>query len=485
MSAKHNVFDSFFYPKSVALIGISSDETKFGGRYLKTLREFGFSGEIYPVHPKETEVFGLKVYPTVKDIPNPVDFAIICVPARFVPSVLEDCLEKGIGAAEIFSSGFSEIGEEEGYKLEEELIQKSKKGIRIIGPNCFGVYCPAGGLTLLPGADFSKESGPVGLISQSGGYASEFCRQVKGYGIDLSKGVSYGNACDINESDLLEYFASDVDTKIIVAYLEGPKDGKRFVRALKDVTMKKPVIIWKAGLTHAGARAVSSHTGSLAGEEVIWDTIFTQTGATRVKNLEELLDTTLAFLHLPPSTGRQLAVIGGGGGISVAAADACEQAGLEIHPLPSTLQEQLKAFIPPVGTSIRNPIDVGSPMPPLEVAQKALEIAASDQKVQTLIATQALHTFLSGNPGVFADRGENFVQDSLRLPLDVRDKYGKPIVLVLSIGSTEIEMVKEEKMRREFRDFYFKHGIPVYPTLERAAASVARVAKYYHFKKNR
>jgi len=468
-----------FYPKTLAVIGASADERKFGGGFLRSLQEFGFKGKIYPVNPQGTEIFGLKMYPSARDIPEPVDLAHIMVPARVVPNVLEDCVAKGVKGAQIFTSGFTETGEEEGRRLEDELVRIPRKGIRLIGPNCFGVYCPASGLTLLPGYDFPKESGPVAFLSQSGGYAAEFSREAKGLGIRFSKVISYGNACDLNEADFMEYLAQDPETKIITAYMEGPKAGRQFMRLVQEVSKTKPVIIWKAGLTKAGARAVSSHTGSLSGEEAAWDALFKQSGAIRVKSLEELIDTTVAFLHLPPTTGRRVAVCGGGGGISVAAADACEQVGLSVPSFAAEIREQLRQILPPAGTSIRNPVDFGAPILPPVIIEKMLEIAASVKNIDTIIATQALHYILSGKLSFLFDTSGSFVQDSVQAPVNIKRRFGKPVIMVLPIGSDEVEMIDAERGRREIQAIYLNEGIPVYPTLERAARAVANVIAYY------
>jgi len=300
---------------------------KFGGRVLQVSLDFGYKGQLYPVNPQESEVQGMKTYASVKDIPGPVDFASVAVPAQAVPGVVRECLEKGVKGVQVLSAGFREVGEE-GAKLEKELAEIAARGIRIVGPNCFGVYSPDGGITILPGANLPKESGSVGFISQSGGYAIRVPRRAEGCGIKYSKVVSYGNACDINECDLIEYFYQDPQTEIITGYIEGVKDGPRLFRLLQEVCRKKPVILWKGGLTKGGARAVQSHTASLGGEEQVWDAVFRQTGAIRVTGLEELLDTTLAFLHLKPQAGRRVCPIGGGGGIGVAATDSCERMGL-------------------------------------------------------------------------------------------------------------------------------------------------------------
>lgn len=419
------------------------------------------------------------MYPTVRDIPEPVDLAHIMVPARFVPRVLEDCVAKGVKAAQIFTAGFKETGKEEGRRLEERLVEIAGKGIRLIGPNCFGVYCPASGLTLLPGWDFPKESGPVAFLSQSGGYAAEFSREAKGWGIRFSKVISYGNACDLNEADFLEYLAQDPETRIITAYMEGPRDGPRFMRLVREVSKTKPVIIWKAGLTKAGARAVSSHTGSLSGEEATWDALFKQSGAIRVKSIEELIDTTAAFLHLPPTAGRRVAVFSWGGGVSVAAADACEQVGLSVPTFAPGIREQLGLVLPPVGTSVRNPVDVSAPIMPPAMIQKVLEIGAGVKNIDTIIAIQAFHHILSGRLSFLFDTGGSFVKDSVSAPVNIKRRFGKPVVMVLPVGSEEVEMIDAERGRREIRDTYLDAGIPVYPTLERAARAVAHVIEYY------
>ncbi len=471
--------EPLFYPKSVAVVGASTSEDKFGGRFLKALIDFGYKGPIYPVNPKGSEMTGLKMYPSVTQVPEPVDMAHIMVPARFVPQVLEDCLAKGIRGAQIFTSGFAEIGDEQGRLLEERLTTLAEQGIRLIGPNCFGVYCPESGLTLLPGGNFPRESGSVAFITQSGGHAVEFARLAGGTGIRFSKVVSYGNACDVNESDLLEYMAHDAGTRIITMYLEGPREGRRFLRLVDEVSRKKPVIIWKAGLTRAGRSAVLSHTGSLAGEEAIWDAVFSQTAALRVGNLEELADATVAFLNLPATTGRRVGVIGGGGGISIAAADACDRAGLEIPPMSRRGREELQRVLPPAGTAFRNPVDIGAPIVPPPVFERVLEIVATEREVESIIATQAMYHVLAGMLGPSPRQTPAFLRGLVDAPGNVRDKYGKPVVIVLPVGGDEVDKIEAEKGRREIRDTYLSMGIPSYASLERAVRAVAHVAGYY------
>lgn len=467
-----------FYPQSVAIVGVSTSEVKFGGRFLKSLIEFGYEGRIYPVNPKASEILGLRMYASIGEIPGPVDMAYIMVPARLVPQALEDCLAKGVKAAQIFTSGFSETGEEEGRLLEAELARLAKRGIRIIGPNCFGVYCPEGGLTLLPGGEFPRESGPVGFITQSGGHAVELGRLARSTGIRFSQVVSYGNACDVNESDLLAYLGRDSKTRIIAMYLEGPREGRRFLRLVDEIAKEKPVLIWKAGLTGAGARAVHSHTASLAGEEAVWDALFARTAALPVHSFDELVDAIVAFLSLPPTTGRRVGVVGGGGGISVAAADACDAAGLEVPPLSKETQERLRSVLAFAGTAVRNPVDIGAPIMPPPIFERVMEAVAADESVDTVIATQAMYHALAGTLGPPPDEMAAFVGGLVGAPVKVRERYGKPVVIILPVGGDELDMLDAEKGRREIRDTYLESGIPCYTTLERAAKAVAHVVRY-------
>ncbi len=468
-----------FYPRALAVVGVSRDEVKFGGLFLRALLEFGFKGRIYPVNPAATEIAGLKAYPSVGSIPEPVDLAAIMVPAPLVPAVLEDCLASGVKGAEVFTSGFAETGDERGKALERELTLIARRGIRIVGPNCFGIYCPASGLTLLPGGSFPSESGPVGFISQSGGHAVEFAREARGRGLRFSKVISYGNGCDLNEADLLEYMAQDDETRIVTMYVEGPRDGRRFLELVKGLAPRKPVVIWKAGLTRAGEKAVHSHTGSLAGEEAVWRAVFAQTAAVPVHNLEEMADTVLALRHLPSSTGRRVGVVGGGGGISVAAADDCDRAALDIPAFDDAVQQKLRDIIPAAGTSFRNPVDIGVPLVPPPMFERVLDAVASADGIDTVIATQALFHVLGGTWRFRPGFAERFVEELVAVAPRVRDRWGKPIVLVIQLGGDEVEMIEAEKGRREIRDQYLSMGIPSYPTLERAVRAVANVAAYY------
>lgn len=283
-------FEPLFYPKSLAVIGASSDMTKFGNIILSALIEIGFEGKIYPVNTEGGEINGLKAYRSLWEVPGEVDFAVLTIPAPAVKSSLEECRRKGVKGVEILTSGFGETGTPEGRQLEEEVAGYARGGIRILGPNCFGVYCPESGLTILPGQNFSRQTGPIGFLSQSGGLCADLGQIAKGLGMGFSKMVSYGNGCDLAACDLLEYFFADPKTKIIAGYLEGVEEGPRFLQILKNNRGRKPVILWKAGLTGTGSRAVMSHTGSLSGAAEVWNSVLKQAGVVQVRSAEEMID---------------------------------------------------------------------------------------------------------------------------------------------------------------------------------------------------
>lgn len=447
------------------------------------LLSFGYSGRVYPVNPQESEIQGFKAYARVSDIPEPVDFATITVPAPAVPEVVEECLARGVKAAQILTAGFREVGEE-GQKLEDRIAATAARGIRIIGPNCFGVYSPGGGLTILPGQDFPRESGPVAFISQSGGLAVRVPRRASGWGIRFSKAISYGNACDVNECDLLEYLYQDPETKIITGYIEGVRDGSRFFKLLQKVTRVKPVILWKGGLTQGGARAVHSHTGSLGGAEAVWEALFQQTGAIRANSLEELLDTTLAFLHLAPYRGRRVSVIGGGGAITVAAADACERTGLSVPQFSSQLQKKLATILPPVGASFRNPVDVASPFPPPLVLKAVLESVGADDSVDTIIIDELEFSGASAGMKNIAERFGTTLNEAAQVLIDIKRTLSKPLVMVLAVEATGADAIEFEGVRRSVGDYFLKEGIPVFLTLERAAKALSNFLSYHEHRES-
>lgn len=360
MIAKREL-DYVFNPESLAIAGVSGKQTALpsqGQRFLQTLLNYGFKGKLYPLNPKGGEICGLRMYSNIRDIPEPVDYVISCVPAPATPQLIKDCAAKGVKVVHLFTAGFSEVGTEEGKQLENEICSlASQGGVRLLGPNCAGIYCPKVGLTSR--TDFAKESGPVALIAQSGGNYTYTVREGARRGIRFSKAASYGNAADINETELLEYLAADPDTGIILAYIEGVKNGKLFMQVLQEVARIKPVIVLKGGITESGARAAASHTGVLAGSERVWDNLLCQAGAIRVFSLDELIDMAVTFSHLPSPLGRRVVILGVGGGATVLATDDCAGAGLIVPRFSEEICRRLLRLLKDdAGTILGNPMDL-------------------------------------------------------------------------------------------------------------------------------
>jgi acyl-CoA synthetase (NDP forming) len=374
-----------FYPTSIALAGVTVDNPQHWTRtFLDSLLEFQFKGPLYLVNPKGGEIRGIKVYRSLTDIPQDVDYVISTVPAKAAPGLIEECAHKGVKAVHFCTAGFSETGEEEGVRLEAQLADLSRRtGIRIIGPNCMGIYCPGSCISF--NTDFPKESGPVGFISQSGGNTSSLIHQVMPRGIRFSKVISYGNACDLNESDFLEYLAADSETKIIALYVEGVKDGGRFRQTLQKAAKEKTILLLKGGITEGGARAAAGHTGALAGSGVIWDSLCKHLGILHVHSLEELADSLVTLRFMPTPRGRRVALIGGGGGYSVLIADEFERKGLKVPPLPQEMRNWIREFTPLAGNILRNPIDYSQNMMEPEKLLRTFRIISQWEGIDFII----------------------------------------------------------------------------------------------------
>jgi len=469
-----NELKPLFYPRSIAVAGVSAKDEKPGNRFIKVLRTYGYTGKIFIVHPTASEIDGINAYPSLEAIPEKVDLVNINTPAQHVPQIIADCVDKGIPAAEIFTSGFREVGKE-GNKLEQAVKEAAQGKIRIVGPNCFGVYCPAGGLTLLPGPNYPKESGNVGVISQSGGWVTDFIWGADAYHVKFSKVISYGNGIDLNEVSLLEYLSEDTDTKIISAYLEGINDGKRFLEIARCLQGKKPLIIWKGGLSSTGKRAVNSHTGSIAGEQSTWNAFFKQTGAVQVNSFEELLDTTAIFTYLQPGSYRNLALIGGGGGVGVAAGDICEKFNLNIPPSTTDILRKIRTLLPPQGTSIRNPFDMGSPHLSAAILKQVIEILLEWENIDLIVVNRL---FFYGNEQLM---GEKIVEEDRRADAIIRmkKKAQKPLVAVLEELASGPDMIGLEMDRRKVRTAFLNEGIFTTASLFRLVRALSNFCTYW------
>ncbi len=344
--------ETAFHPNVVAVVGVGSDARRDspailgGAAFIRAYEQLGFPGNIYVVNPGATNILGYQAFPSVSSLPVRPDLVIIAVPARLVPGILKDCITANVKNIHILTAGFEETGEEEAKELGGRVREVALRGnLQVIGPNCMGLYVPKAGIGFFE--RLPKKSGPVSFVSQSGGHCNWYTHNAPNYGIYFSKVISFGNAYVLDGTDFLEYLAGDPETEIICMYLEGVKDGGKLLRQVQEINRVKPVIIWKAGLTTSGSRAVASHTASLAGEQAIWKGFFAQTGAVPVSSLEEMAETTMSFLHVDPPKGKGVAVIGAGGGTSVAAADVCNTEGLDVPRLSQGTQNELRKFGPP------------------------------------------------------------------------------------------------------------------------------------------
>ncbi|WP_308574291.1 acetate--CoA ligase alpha subunit [uncultured Methanosphaera sp.] len=372
-----------FNPKSVAVIGASNQEGKIGYIVVDNLKKCGYPGEIYPVNTKaDGEILGLKAYKSVLDIPGDVDLVVMSIPARFVNDTLRQCGEKGVTDVITLTAGFKEVGGE-GVKLEEEMADIAKEyNMNIQGPNCLGSLDTHTPLN----ASFAQEmpeAGNIAFVSQSGAMTVAILDWSLSEGIGFSKVVSLGNKVDVSEIDVIEELADDDETKVILGYLEGISEGDRFLEVMRRVTKQKPVIILKSGSSQAGAKAVSSHTGSLAGNDFAFDAAFENCGVMRARSMQDLFDYGLAFSKSELPKGKNIAVVTNAGGGGVLTADKIEELGLELAELSDETKDKLKEVIPDEG-SVNNPVDVLGDAPP-ERYEKTLEIILQEPEIDSVI----------------------------------------------------------------------------------------------------
>ncbi|MEM5787924.1 MAG: CoA-binding protein, partial [Syntrophobacteraceae bacterium] len=342
-----------FNPSSVAVIGASDSPGKLGHEILKNLKEGGYPGALYPINPKSERILGIDCFANVKDIPGQVDLAVVIIPSRMVAKAVRECGERGVKGAVVISGGFSEAGSE-GAVLQKELARvAAESNIRLVGPNCQGInnpYCP-----MCASWPLLNKKGRVAVISQSGTVGAAMMDWFSVEGLGVSSFAALGNRADVDEIDLIEYFESDPNTKVIAAYIEGIKDPERFQRAIKSI--RKPLVVLKAGRTPGGRVAAESHTKSLAGADAIYSSLLKRHGICRADTIQEFYDYAKAFAYLKPPSGNKIVFITTSGGAAILATDAAEQEGLEVSPLPKELADSLEGIIPP--HAIRsNPLDL-------------------------------------------------------------------------------------------------------------------------------
>ena len=469
-----------FSPDSVAVVGASSNPISAGYQFTRFLIDHGFRGRLYPVNPKLNEVLGLRVYPSLKGIPEPnVDYVISCIRADAVLPLLDDCAQKNVGLIHLFTARLKETGRDEETRLQNEILERARElGIRILGPNCMGIYYPKVGLSF--NYELPTESGAVGGFFQSGGGAGEFVRYAALRGVRFSKVISYGNAADIDETELLNYFVSDSETKIIASYVEGVKDGRKFLEALARAARKKPVIILKAGRGRIGAELALSHTASLTGSAEVWRAALKQCGAIMVSNFQQLADQVVAFNFLPPITGKRVIVAGDGGGKSMVSADTWEEEGFELPELSAKFREKLREKVPELWDWVRNPIDAslfqGTPVVDVTLLEWLSSEDGSDFLVANLTQDDPLPSDIWGKL-----LAPNFVNSAAAIK-----KNGKPLVCVIETGEIGPADMESWKWRAiaETRRQIIAQGLAVFPSAERAAGATKRLINYWMWRRN-
>jgi acetyl-CoA synthetase (ADP-forming) len=464
--------DDIFHSKSLAVYGVS----RKGG--LGNILLQGFIDQKFPkifiINPKITEpdvnIMGIPVFSDLKSIGEHVDLVIISTHPKFVRDIVIECGENGVKAIIIFSAGFGEKNEE-GKNAEKELLKIARKyKMRLIGPNCMGFYCPSSGLSFFPA--LPTESGSLGFISQSGSIANllAFVSMMKG--IHFSKAISYGNGIDLNFNDFLEYLGEDPETKLIACYMEGLDDGKRFINLVKKI--KKPIIIWKTGITPVGSRAAQSHTGSICGNNMLWNNVFDRYGIFRIYNLEQMVSMIQAFINPIPVKDCRVAILSGPGGPAVSAADACQMENLKLAELTNATKMKLQEVIPEFGSSISNPIDLSLQVqfdPMLE--KNAYEIVGMDPQVDMIFIYLSMLT----------PRYKDLIK--------LQEKMSKPIAIVCAIDVNVSADSFSDIIKRSFIHIRAKkvpkiiqslnqNGISIHPNENLAAKALYNIYQFYN-----
>ena len=469
--------DTFFNPKSVAIIGATTNPDKAGHVIFKNFannKKRGiFNGKIYPVNPKMDMLLGFKCYSRITEIQEKLDLIVIVVPARVVPQIMEDASIKQVKTAIIISAGFREIGE---IELEKHVVSIAKKaGIRILGPNCLGVYYSKTGVDTL----FLPETkvlttgdeiiatprpmfGDIAIVTQSGAFGIAALDYLAGRQIGISKFVSFGNKSDVTETEVIHYLLSDKETKAILLYVEDIKHGRMFLKIAKTVAFKKPIVALKSGRSIAGARAAASHTGAIAGSDKVYDTVFKQTGVFRANDMEEFFDAGKALSMQPPALGKNIGLLTDAGGPGIMAVDECESKGLFVNHFSeetiNKFQKLKNQGILPKFAATSNPVDLTGSVTD-EMYEITADLIFQDPKIHGIILLGLHHL-----PAL----KEKYI-DGIA---EISKKYTKPIVMS-DIGETEMALYTR------FR--FDKLGIPAYPSPEDAARAMSALVQYGQF----
>ena len=458
--------DPIFFPRGVAVVGASrgSRGARGPGGWLQALKDAG-QPNIYPVNPKADEIDDLPAYARLTDIPGPVDHVISAIPAAYVLDMLEDAAAKGVRSVHLFTAGFAETGIADRLDLQTQLKQRAAElNIRLIGPNCMGLYVPDGKIAFT--AQLPTESGPVAFFSQSGTNASDAAYNGALRGLRFSKVVSFGNAIDVSAAELLDYAEQDPKTEIIGAYIEGMQDARDFFRSLRRAALSKPVAILKGGLLPSGGRATQSHTASLAGSGQLWGAAARQANAILAHNMQEMVDLLVGWRFNAVPSGPRIGLIVGGGGISVQGADDVEREGLQLPPLSDETLSRLADVTPVAGTGIRNPVDTMSLWDGKKI-RPTLDAVAEDPQVDAIIVQVGMNWGL----GFFGDEQIDARRKMIAAVAEARDRHGLAIAIVVPINFDHRHGQSNAELARMISDA----GLPLYYNIRDAARAMNRL----------
>ena len=474
-AAKNEFWHCLFSPGSVAMVGASDVPGSWGFNIMQRLLQ-SEGRKVYPVNPSHPTVHGMATFKSVADIPDPIDLAVIAVPARYVPPVMKDCVAKGINAAVVISGGFSEV-DDEGRKLEKQLVATAKEGgLRFVGPNTMGHVNTNAGFSIL-GFMGNVSPGPVSFAAQSGNMGSRIMQLSMNQGIGFGKFVCTGNEASVRMEDYLEYFSQDDETQVITLYIEGLREARRFLKVARSTTLSKPVVAMKSGGTKGSMKAARSHTGALAGSDAVYSAAFRQAGVIRAESEEEVADIVAALVKQPLPRGNRVAILTMGGGFGVVSAEACEKEGLEMATLSESTLSKLDAMLParwPHG----NPVDLaGMDTMGEAIVINCLSALLEDNGVDTILSLVPLHRFapmVPGGPYMPTQRGNPDARsENLKALSDKARDSGKP---VFSVGTLPPPIAGKSATADNTWD-----GFSIYPSPQRAARVIRQLRWYKQF----
>ncbi|MBU2547902.1 MAG: CoA-binding protein [Proteobacteria bacterium] len=474
---KRTDIEEIFHPRSIAVVGATNELFRGATGFLKCLMDMGFEGRLYPINPRIQESMGLRAYPSLSDVPGPVDHVIVGVPAREAPTIIEDAVEKGVHSVHFFSSGFSELDTREGDALQTEMTSRARGKVRIIGPNCMGLYNPKVKLAFEEGQP--AVSGGAGFVSQSGGLATAFVQNAVSEGNYCSKVASIGNSSDLKLTDFLEYLSEDDETETIGLYIEGlgPGEGRAFMDALRAAARRKPVLIWKGGLTDSGARAAFSHTAALAGTGHIWPALVRQFGGILVDSVEEMHDFIKLYRLMPPPASTRSCLVAFGGGCSVTYADLCTWEGIELPALGPDTRQALSEYIAPIGTMTVNPVDVSaSGWLPGVLGKTAMAVGADSAVDSVIVISQMV---FAGNMSRRMGIDPRKVIEHQAEDVGAAARLMK--VPVMCANPAAHEGLEAEDIRLHLKKAMEENGVPSFPDIRRTIKALRRYHDYHRF----